>query len=186
MLPTGDLVAVLLDFQQAFPTADPPEDRVARRGEPARPRRYGGARRLRASAHRVGSPAVRPLPEPRAHPRRRAHAPLGVGGDDRRGAVPRATGAHRPVDAHGGAGFRVLADQTWRIGDLGAKHALLLAGVGWGGMPAAMVQADLQAGRLVELRLPDWSGVTATMHLVHAAAAPPGPAGRWLMRRFEE
>ena len=31
-----------------------------------------------------------------------------------------------------GQDFGVFADQTWRLGDLGAKHALLLAGIGWG------------------------------------------------------
>jgi len=47
-----------------------------------------------------------------------------------------------------------------------------------------MVRADLQSGRLVRLDLPDWRGGTFTMHLLHAAGAPPGPAGRWLMQRF--
>ena len=70
-----------------------------------------------------------------------------------------------------GQDFRVFADQTWRLGDLGAKHALLLAGIGWGNMPAAMVRADLQSGRLVRLDLPDWRGGTFTMHLLHAAGA---------------
>jgi DNA-binding transcriptional LysR family regulator len=83
-----------------------------------------------------------------------------------------------------GQDFGVFADQTWRLGDLGAKHALLLAGIGWGNMPAAVVRADLQSGRLVRLDLPDWRGGTFTMHLLHAAGAPPGPAGRWLMQRF--
>lgn len=41
--------------------------------------------------------------------------------------------------------------QTWRLGDLGAKHALLLAGIGWGNMPAATVRAGLQSGRLARL-----------------------------------
>ena len=70
-----------------------------------------------------------------------------------------------------GQDFGVFADQTWRLGDLGAKHALLLAGIGWGNMPAAMVRADLQSGRLVRLDLPDWRGGTFTMHLLHAAGA---------------
>ena len=83
-----------------------------------------------------------------------------------------------------GQDFGVFADQTWRLGDLGAKHALLLAGIGWGNMPAAMVRADLQSGRLVRLDLSDWRGGTFTTHLLHAAGAPPGPAGRWLMQRF--
>jgi hypothetical protein len=30
----------------------------------------------------------------------------------------------------------VVGTKSWRLADLGAKHALLLAGVGWGNMPA--------------------------------------------------
>ena len=73
-----------------------------------------------------------------------------------------------------GQDFGVFADQTWRLGDLGAKHALLLAGIGWGNMPAAMVRADLQSGRLVRLDLPD----SARRH-IHDASPPRGgcPAG---------
>jgi DNA-binding transcriptional LysR family regulator len=40
--------------------------------------------------------------------------------------------------------------------DLGSKHALLLAGVGWGNMPEPMVREDLANGRLVALKIPDW------------------------------
>jgi len=45
----------------------------------------------------------------------------------------------------------VFAAETWRAADLGAKHALLLAGVGWGNMPEPNIRADLAAGRLVRL-----------------------------------
>lgn len=83
-----------------------------------------------------------------------------------------------------GQDFGVFADETWRLGDLGAKHALLLAGIGWGSMPAEMVRADLEAGRLVRLDLTDCTSITAAMYLVYAAAKPPGPAGRWLMQRL--
>lgn len=83
-----------------------------------------------------------------------------------------------------GQDFGVFANQTWRLSDLGAKHALLLAGIGWGSMPEPMVRADVASGRLVVLDLPDWSGGHFVMHFVHASAAPPGPAGRWLMRKF--
>ena len=82
--------------------------------------------------------------------------------------------------------FGVLALKTWRIADLSAKHALLLAGVGWGSMPRSMVEADLQAGRLVSLDLPDWPGHIYPFHLIHRVDAPPGPAGRWLIARFVE
>jgi DNA-binding transcriptional LysR family regulator len=83
-----------------------------------------------------------------------------------------------------GRDFNVLSTETWRLGDLGAKHALLLAGLGWGGMPNAMVQGDLDAGRLVVLeiegRMPDDYLILA----VHRSDAPPGPAGRWFINRL--
>jgi DNA-binding transcriptional LysR family regulator len=83
-----------------------------------------------------------------------------------------------------GQDFGVLGLNTWRIADLSAKHALLLAGVGWGGMPRTMVDADLQAGRLVALSLPDWPALPYPFHLIHRLDTPPGPAARWLIDRF--
>ena len=80
-----------------------------------------------------------------------------------------------------GQDFGVLARNTWRLGDLSAKHALLLAGVGWGSMPRAMVERDLQEGRLVTLALPEWPGHVYQFHLIHRADTPPGPAARWLI-----
>jgi DNA-binding transcriptional LysR family regulator len=50
-----------------------------------------------------------------------------------------------------GQEFGVFASQTWRIADLGSKHAFLLAGLGWGCMPETIVDDDLAAGRLVRL-----------------------------------
>src|SRR5438309_8177420 len=34
-----------------------------------------------------------------------------------------------------GKEFGVFSANTWRLADLGAKHAFLRAGLGWGGMP---------------------------------------------------
>ena len=48
-------------------------------------------------------------------------------------------------------------NRTWRLGDLGSKHALLLAGVGWGNMPEPMVHDDLASGRLKRLDLSEWN-----------------------------
>jgi DNA-binding transcriptional LysR family regulator len=52
--------------------------------------------------------------------------------------------------------YGVVSLNTWRIGDLSARHKLLLAGLGWSGMPEPIVRADIEAGRLVRLNLPDW------------------------------
>jgi len=87
-----------------------------------------------------------------------------------------------------GKEFGVLSPRTWRIADLGAKHAFLHAGLGWGSMPSPMVQADLAAGRLVELLLEDgWpEGNLLPMLAVHRKDMPPGPAGRWLIEQLKD
>lgn len=84
-----------------------------------------------------------------------------------------------------GRDFAVLAAQTWRLADLGAKHALLLAGIGWGSMPEAMVRDDLASGRLVRLDLDAWDNTTYPLQVVHKLTAPPGPASRRLVERIE-
>lgn len=88
--------------------------------------------------------------------------------------------------ATAGRDFGVLGSRSWRLADLGAKHELLLAGVGWGGMPEPMVRADLASGRLVRLALPDWAETLYPFALIHRAETPPGPAARWLMERLSQ
>lgn len=91
-------------------------------------------------------------------------------------------------DLSRGKEFGVLSPRTWRIADLGAKHAFLRAGLGWGSMPFPMVEADLADGRLVELVLEDgWpEGNLLPMLAVHRKDTPPGPAGRWLIERLKD
>ena len=85
-----------------------------------------------------------------------------------------------------GQEFGVVASRTWRLSDLSTKHTLLLAGIGWGSMPAHMVEADIAAGRLVELRLPEATRRRLPLTAIYRTDHPPGPAGRWLIRRFVE
>jgi DNA-binding transcriptional LysR family regulator len=80
--------------------------------------------------------------------------------------------------------FGVVGLNTWRIGDQAARHKLLLAGLGWGGMPEPIVRADIKIGKLVRLNLPDWRGGEYTMQAIHKTDTPPGPAGRWLIERL--
>jgi DNA-binding transcriptional LysR family regulator len=86
-----------------------------------------------------------------------------------------------------GREFGVFSPRTWRLADLGAKHAFLLAGLGWGGMPADRVEADLLTGALVELQLNDApvGGFVMPWYAAHRADIPPGPAGRWLIERLK-
>ena len=83
-----------------------------------------------------------------------------------------------------GRDFGVMSSRSWRLADLGAKHALLLEGIGWGNMPREMVQADLDGGRLVELQLPDHRGGIYGLSALWRRDQLPGPATRWLLDRF--
>lgn len=83
-----------------------------------------------------------------------------------------------------GQDFGVTSVKTWRLADLGAKHALLLAGMGWGNMPKPMINDDLKRGRLVELAIETPTSLTYPFHTVYRSDHPPGPAASWLMERL--
>lgn len=87
-----------------------------------------------------------------------------------------------------GRTFGVLASQTWRLADLGAKHAFLRAGLGWGNMPLPMVEEDLSRGTLVRIELEPYSvtGAWLSMYAIHRKDAPPGPAGRWFIKKLKQ
>ncbi len=86
-----------------------------------------------------------------------------------------------------GREFGVMSASTWRLADLFAKHAFLLNGLGWGGMPLHSVQRDIDEGRLVELAIEDVpsGGLILPMSAVYPTASPPGPAGRWFIERLK-
>src|SRR3569623_2032501 len=83
-----------------------------------------------------------------------------------------------------GRDFGVLSVKSWRLADLGAKHALLLAGLGWGNMPKPMINDDIKRGRLVELEIEAPGEMHYPFHSVHRSDTPPGPAASWLMERL--
>src|ERR1700728_4383072 len=87
-----------------------------------------------------------------------------------------------------GREFGVMSPLTWRLGDLFAKHAFLLKGLGWGGMPLHAVKQDLLEGRLVKLSIEDLpeESLILPMSAVYLTAKPPGPAGRWLIERLKQ
>jgi DNA-binding transcriptional LysR family regulator len=86
-----------------------------------------------------------------------------------------------------GREFGVFSPKTWRLADLGAKHAFLRAGLGWGGMPKDVVAADLEAGLLAPLVIEDAdpAGYVMSMWTVYPTATPPGPAGQWLAEQLK-
>jgi DNA-binding transcriptional LysR family regulator len=81
-----------------------------------------------------------------------------------------------------------MSARTWRLADLGAKHAFLRAGLGWGGMPEESVRSDLARGSLVKLVLEDAppAGFVVSMRAVYRTDAPPGTAARWLIERLKQ
>lgn len=83
-----------------------------------------------------------------------------------------------------GQNFGVIAVRDWRLGDLGAKHMLLLGGLGWGSMPEEMVREDIKNGRLVHLHLAHMVAGQYSLHMINRTDDAPGPAGRWLMQYF--
>ncbi len=90
-------------------------------------------------------------------------------------------------DLSAGREFGVMSPLTWRLADLFAKHAFLLSGLGWGGMPLHAIAQDLAEGRLVELAVADVppGGLRLPISAVYRAAAPPGPAGRWMIDQLK-
>jgi DNA-binding transcriptional LysR family regulator len=82
----------------------------------------------------------------------------------------------------------------WFVSDIAAKRDLLLAGVDWGIMPSHMVEAELDAGRLVRIhpersdyRTPTESAdgqLLVTMYGAHRTGYAPGPAAAWLLEHF--
>jgi DNA-binding transcriptional LysR family regulator len=87
-----------------------------------------------------------------------------------------------------GRDYGVFSSRTWRLADLGAKHAMLLAGLGWGSMPAHLVEDDIARGRLKIIRPAEFN--TETWRLVMGGAYKAdtrlGPAGQWLVSQLSK
>ena len=86
-----------------------------------------------------------------------------------------------------GKEFGVFSSNTWRLADLGAKHAFLRAGLGWGGMPMGVIKSDLANGSLVKIGIEDIpnANLVMVMSAVFRTDRPPGPAGRWLIEHLK-
>lgn len=84
-----------------------------------------------------------------------------------------------------GRDFHVHAFDVWRVTDAATKRALILDGLGWGGMARWQVADDLAAGRLVELDLEPYPPSDYVLDAVRAADGHFGPAASWLVDRFE-
>ncbi|MGF6917902.1 LysR substrate-binding domain-containing protein [Paraburkholderia sp. 40] len=64
--------------------------------------------------------------------------------------------------------------------------AFLKAGLGWGGMPLHVVQADVDSGALVPLEFEETrANVAISLSAIYRTDTPPGPAGRWLLDQIK-
>lgn len=84
-----------------------------------------------------------------------------------------------------GRDFSVLSTRSWRLADLGAKHALLREGIGWGSMPRHVIAQDLESGTLVELDLPERTVMLYDLVAIWRKDTPPGPAALWTLDAFK-
>jgi len=184
MFPSSAVAAVLRDFQAAFPTVD-----------------------LRLHVEALGAVAALVLdgradlaiggPDILDHPQLERTAvghvelvPVAAPGHplaQRRTIAPGETRHHLQLvltdrsPLTEGREFSVFSPRTWRLADLGAKHALLLEGIGWGNMPRHAVADDLAAGRLCALQLPEAPPLQYALHALWRKDARPGPASSWML-----
>jgi DNA-binding transcriptional LysR family regulator len=87
-----------------------------------------------------------------------------------------------------GRDYGVFSGRTWRLADLGAKQSMLLAGLGWGNMPAHLVEADIAQGRLKVIRPIEFDARTAQLVMCGAYLADHrlGPAGQWMIEHLAD
>jgi DNA-binding transcriptional LysR family regulator len=94
---------------------------------------------------------------------------------------------HTEVSDRARGSGSVLSPRMWRLSHLGAKHAFLRAGFGFGSLPMHLVEQDLATGALVQITIEDAppEDQTVVMSAVYRTDSPPGPAGRWFIDRLK-
>jgi DNA-binding transcriptional LysR family regulator len=92
------------------------------------------------------------------------------------------------ADASGlskGRDFNVLSYKTWRVSDIATKHALILGGLGWGGLPVSIIRDNLMNRQLVHLNLQAYEQGEYPLYSMRRLANPPGPAVAWMIHAFQ-
>jgi DNA-binding transcriptional LysR family regulator len=190
MLPTAKLVGVLDEFQGAFPTVSLRLHAEALGATAELVLKKTADIGITGPVHvcaelletrQIGAVKLVPVAAP-SHPLALAHETMSAAAVRNHVQLVLTDRSELTKDQE----FGVISPRTWRLADLGAKHALLLAGVGWGSMPEAMVRDDLAAGRLVRLNLDVWEHIAYPLQAIHRADMAPGPAARWLIERFKD
>lgn len=85
-----------------------------------------------------------------------------------------------------GRDFSVFSPRSWRLADLGSKHALLREGIGWGNMPRHMIAEDLDRGTLVELSIPERPTIDYGLNALWRRDMRLGPAACWALDAFTD
>ncbi|WP_448132027.1 LysR family transcriptional regulator [Stutzerimonas chloritidismutans] len=94
-----------------------------------------------------------------------------------------------PTPLSEGRSFGVLSPFTCRVNTQEAKVALIRAGLGWGRLPAWLVEEDLVSGRLARVAIPDLgrnSEVQSEAYLAHRLDEPLGPVAQAFRRALLE
>jgi DNA-binding transcriptional LysR family regulator len=90
-----------------------------------------------------------------------------------------------PTPLSEGRSFGVLSPQTCRVGSQDTKHAMILAGLGWGRLPVWQVERDIHENRLVRLEtnaLGRKGQLTTEAYFAHRLDEPLGPAAQVFRR----
>lgn len=87
----------------------------------------------------------------------------------------------------GGPSFSVVSPRVWRFVDIARRLEFLLAGFGWGTMPAHLVEAHLASGQLVRLSIDDPGVLPGAVPLfaIHDRRRPLGLGARWLLEALQ-
>jgi DNA-binding transcriptional LysR family regulator len=185
MFPSERLVAVLVDFGRIFPTV-PIRLLVRTLSGVQQAIRNGDADIGVGGLLHVDSTSLRRIDmgTNRMIPVAAPHHPLALPGDPShlraRDYLQLVLSDQRAGD---GRDYGVVSQTTW-VGDVALKHKLLLAGIGWGGMPEPMVRADIQSGRLVQLDVPEYRTGDSPLLVMFKSETQPGPPGLWLIERL--
>lgn len=68
----------------------------------------------------------------------------------------------------------------WNVSDLAAKRHIILAGMGWGGLPRHLIEHDLRRGSLVELSVREFQAGSIALFLARRRDRGPGVVARAL------